>query len=146
MRTIKYLGFAVALAAVAVPALAQGGLQPGAFPGIDKLARREAQRIEHRQQMRRFAGQRAGRMGMGQGRGFIGQGHGFVSPRQGFRAGARAGVRAGARAGFAAGKRAGARAVHVLVGCRQQSCRLLCWLAKQNRVALNADREQKALE
>ncbi|MHB0961729.1 MAG: hypothetical protein ACYC5V_00835 [Gemmatimonadaceae bacterium] len=115
MRTIKFLGFAVALAAVAVPALAQGGLQPGAFPGIDNLARREAQRIEHRQQMRRFVGQRAGRMGMAQGvrqgRGFIGQGRGLAAgPRHGFRAGARAGVRAGARQGFAAGKRAGLRA------------------------------------
>ena len=129
MRTIKFLGFAVALAAAAVPALAQGGLQPGAFPGIDNLARREAQRIEHQQQMRRFAGQRAGRMGMAQG---LGQGRGVVggrvgmkgiaggremgargfagSPRQGFRAGARAGVHAGARAGFAAGNRAGVRA------------------------------------
>ncbi|MFA6169036.1 MAG: hypothetical protein WC700_20590 [Gemmatimonadaceae bacterium] len=124
MRTIKFLGFAVALAAVAVPAFAQGGLQPGAFPGIDNLARREAQRIEHQQQMRRFAGQRAGRMGMAQGlgqaRGFrgglagqqgLGAGRGFAAgPRQGFRAGARAGVRAGARQGFAAGKRAGLRA------------------------------------
>ncbi len=118
MRTIKFLGFAVALAAVAVPALAQGGLQPGAFPGIDNLARREAQRIEHQQQMRRFAGQRAGRMGMAQGRGFIGQGRGFIGqgrglaagPRHGFRAGARAGVRAGVRQGFAAGRRAGLRA------------------------------------
>ncbi|MBA4073221.1 MAG: hypothetical protein C0497_15575 [Gemmatimonas sp.] len=70
MRTIKFLGFAVALAAAAVPTLAQGGLQPGAFPGIDNLARREAQRIEHQQQMRRLAGQRAGRMDMAQGRGF----------------------------------------------------------------------------
>ncbi|MFA6165064.1 MAG: hypothetical protein WC700_00465 [Gemmatimonadaceae bacterium] len=122
MRTIKILGFAVALAAAAVPALAQDGLQPGAFPGIDNLARREAQRIEHQQQMRRFAGQRAGRMGMaqgvrqsrgvmGQGRAFSGQGRGLAAgPRQGFRAGARAGVRAGARAGFAAGNRAGLRA------------------------------------
>lgn len=114
MRTIKFLGLAVALAAAAVPALAQAGLQPGAFPAIDNLARREAQRIEHQQQMRRFAGQRAGRMGMGygvhQGRGFIGQGRAFAGLRQGFRAGARAGVRAGVRAGFAAGKRAGLRA------------------------------------
>ncbi|MHB1095875.1 MAG: hypothetical protein ACYC3F_06850 [Gemmatimonadaceae bacterium] len=111
MRTIKFLGFAVVLAAAAVPAFAQGGLQPGAFPGIDNLARREAQRIEHQQQMRRFAGPRAGGMGMAQGRGFIAQGRGFAAgPRQGFRAGARAGVRAGARQGFAAGKRAGVRA------------------------------------
>lgn len=121
MRIIKFLGLAVALAAVAVPAFAQGGLQPGAFPGIDNLARREALRIEHQQQMRRFAGQRAGRMGMRQslgqargfrqGRGFIGQGRGYAaSPRHGFRPDARQGFAAGSRAGFRAGFRAGARA------------------------------------
>jgi len=137
MRTIKFLGFAVAMAAAAVPALAQGGLQPGAFPGVDRLARIEARRLEHRQQMRQFRGQRMGRMGMagrfGPARGFArGSQHGpgwgqagfaggqrmaLRGPGFGQRMGAgrfanapRAGLRAGVRAGARAGFQAGARA------------------------------------
>lgn len=130
MRTIKFLGLAVAVAAAAVPALGQGTLQPGAFPGVDRLARIEANQLAHRRQMRQLQGQRLGRMQMngrfGQARGlrggFAGRnalragdgrgwGRGFAAaPGSGFRAGARAGMQAGVRAGVRAGARAGFRA------------------------------------
>ena len=52
MRTIKFLGIAVALAVAAVPVRAQSGLQPGAFPGIDRRARVQATRKERAHQRR----------------------------------------------------------------------------------------------
>ncbi len=99
MRTIKFLGFAVALAAVTVPAFAQGGLQPGTFPNIDRLARMEARRLEHRQLKHQFRGQRvAARVGKGQ--------RFQRGPR--FGAGVAAGVHGGVKAGTRAGLRANA--------------------------------------
>ncbi len=117
MRTITFLGFAVALTAAAVPVRAQGSLQAGAFPGIDRMARIEANRIAHAQQLRHLGGQRFGRMhvkgrldqapgvrgGRMGARGFVGGKHmgmraQAAAPRVAAHAGARAGFRAGVRA------------------------------------------------
>ena len=110
MRTIKFLVFAVALAAVSAPALAQGGLQPGAFPGIDRYARLEARRIEHRQQLRHLGGNRFGKHGLKSGKRFGAHAGVRAGTRAGFKAGGRAGFKAGGRAGFKGSPRAGLRA------------------------------------
>ncbi|MBM3906443.1 MAG: hypothetical protein FJ363_00050 [Gemmatimonadetes bacterium] len=135
MRTIKFLGFAVALATVAGSLQAQGNIQPGAFPGIDRLARIEAARVARQHQLQRMGVRPLGRvrgqqraafrqhvaqgrtvggrfapMGAGQGRFGPGQAHGRFVGARGFggrqQALAGAGIRAGARAGFRAGVRA----------------------------------------
>src|SRR5665647_2165706 len=62
MRTIKFLGLAVALAAASVSANAQAGRRFDHFSGINDLARLEARQIEWHQ-MRRHAMARAPRMG-----------------------------------------------------------------------------------
>jgi hypothetical protein len=103
MRTIKFLGLAVALAAVAWPVQGQGNLQPGAFPGIDRLARIEAARVARQHTLRQHAfrpmaarrGARLHAMQWGV-RGYGGRQQAMVG----------AGIRAGARAGFRAGLRA----------------------------------------
>lgn len=119
MRTIKFLGLAVALAAVSVSANAQAGRRFDHFMGFDNLARHEARQIE-RQQMRRFA--MRGTLGVGGGRfagpprgrqmmmaGRAGQYRAFQRGRRaGMQLGARAGLQLGARAGFRAGVRANA--------------------------------------
>ena len=66
MRTIKFLGIAVALAAVSVTANAQAGPGFGRVMGFDNFARLEARQIE-RLQMRRFAMQREQRLGQARG-------------------------------------------------------------------------------
>lgn len=68
MRTIKFLGIAVALAAVSVSANAQGGRRFEHFTGFDELVRLEARQIEQHQ-MRPFAMVRAQRMGQARGMG-----------------------------------------------------------------------------
>jgi hypothetical protein len=94
MRTIKFLGLVAAMAVAALPARAQGNLQPGQFPAVDRLARIEANRLVHRQQLREMRAQRQARM----------QGHGRFARAHGVRAGIRAGARAGFRAGLRAGR------------------------------------------
>lgn len=135
MRTIKFLGLAVALAAVSVSANAQAGRRFDRFSGVDELARLEARQIQ-RHQMRRGAMARAPRMGQFRGmpRGAMLQrglamrapmgirGGRFAGPPRGrqmmmagrmgqlraFQGGRRAGMKLGARAGFRAGLRANA--------------------------------------
>lgn len=111
MRTIKFLGFAVALAAVSVTAGAQAGPPKSAFPGFDEYVRLEARHLRPMQ-----GGQRMGRFarpGMRQG-GAVGQRMGrFAGPgvQHGARVGGqRFGARPGMQAGFRAGFRAGLRA------------------------------------
>lgn len=112
MRTIRFLGIAVALAAVAVSARAQGGRRFDRSTSVDDLARLEARQIE-RHQMRRFMIARAQRMGQGAGmrhgvtqRGAMQRG----AMQRAFKGGQRAGMQLGVRAGFRAGARAGMRA------------------------------------
>ena len=99
MRTIKVLGLAVAMAWTAVPVLAQGGLQPGAFPGIDRVARFEAQRLVRRERAQEFRNQRAHRMHV---RAFAGarrlRAGAALRARPALRAALRAGVRVRIRA------------------------------------------------
>jgi hypothetical protein len=111
MRTIKFLFFSVLLF-TAAPAFAQGGIQPGAFPRIDRFARIEARRIERRQHMRQVSAKRLARMRIAGRVGLrAGAQAGFrAAGRPGFRAGTRAGWRAGARAGFRAGRNRGLHA------------------------------------
>lgn len=112
MRTIKFLGIAVALAAVSVSAHAQGGRRFDRSTGVNDLARLEARQIE-RHQMRRFMMARAQRMdqvaGMRRGamqRGAMQRG----AMQRAFEGGQRKGMQLGVRAGFRAGARAGMRA------------------------------------
>lgn len=116
MRTIKFLVLSAVLF-TAAPASAQGGLQPGAFPRIDRFARiearrLEARRIEHRQHTRKVSAKRFAHMRMASRFGLrAGARAGFrVGARPDVRAGARSGWRAGARAGFRVGRRTGLRA------------------------------------
>jgi len=115
MRTIKFVVLSAVLL-TAVPALAQGGLQPGAFPRVDRFARIEARRIEHRQMLKQLSAKRfarmrmAGRLGLPAGARAAFRAAGRPAIRAGARAGARAGWRAGARAGWRAGAQAGFRA------------------------------------
>lgn len=113
MRTIKLLGLAVVLAAVSVPANAQGGRRFQRFAGLDELVRLEA-REAGRFQMRRFALVRAQRMGQLRGQGMaqfrsqrMGQFRGLrrdgMAQLRAFKDGPRMGLRAGARAGLRAG-------------------------------------------
>lgn len=57
MRTIKFLLLTLGFSA-ATPALAQSGLQPGAFPRIDRFVRIEARRIERQHLQRQLAANR----------------------------------------------------------------------------------------
>lgn len=69
MRTIKFLSFALALVVGARPTLAQDTVQPGAFPGVDRLARFEARRFEARRfEARRFEQRQWRQHFRGQGR------------------------------------------------------------------------------
>jgi len=112
MRTVKFVVLSAVLLTAAVPAFAQGGLQPGAFPRVDRFARVEARRIEHRKMLSQLSAKRFTRMRMAGRFGVqAGARAGFrAAARPGFRAGARAGWRAGTRAGWRAGAQAGFRA------------------------------------
>ena len=91
MRTIKFLVLAAGLA-TATPVLAQGGLLPGAFPGVDRIARLEARRFNARHlKAQRLEARRA-------------------AARAGFRAGFRQGRHAGLRQANRAGLRQALRA------------------------------------
>lgn len=138
MRTIKFLGLAVALAAVSVSANAQAGRRFDRSAGIDDVARLEARQVECLH-MRRLAMARAQQMGQFRGlqraamqrgmamRGPIGVRGGarFAGPRgrqmmaagrmgqlRAFQRGQRAGMQLGAGAGFRAGIRANATPEH----------------------------------
>lgn len=130
MRTIKFLGFAVAMAAATVSLNAQQVVvKPGDFPAIDRMARMQAQRVERWQRMqqaRQFRAVKMGRFAMAgrfanaprmnaqlaRGAGWRGMGPAGLRERgmQAARMGGRAGFRAGAQAGFRAGRGAGFRA------------------------------------
>lgn len=140
MRSIKFLGLAVALAAVSVSANAQGGRRFDHFVGLNDLARFEARHLE-RHQMRGLAMARAPRMGQARTlqrgamqRGAMQRGAAVRGPigargaqvaqplrggqmmagrmgqSRGVRGGQRAGMQLSARAGFRTGFRAGFRA------------------------------------
>jgi len=120
MRTIKFLGLAVALAAVSAAAGAQGGQRAA---GLNDFARFEARQLARQQMHRRSVrmGMRGPRMGLrGQALGvrapgLAGQRFGARGARMGMRArmmaprGAAMGLR-GERRAFAAGRMMGYRA------------------------------------
>lgn len=123
MRTVKFLALSAVLL-TAVPALAQGGLQPRAFPRVDRFARLEvrriqarrieerrieARRIERRQLRRHIAANRNVRLRM--------------ATRFGLRVGARAALRAGRTRGMRANATPAVRAFRQQLRSQRQAIR-----------------------